>query len=106
MAGVVSQSATEISSQGLIQLTPGVRARVDRTPHSDSDGLGQQYNSPHHVVLERGADVAVVGRGVTEAPDSAEAAKLYRDLLWKAYLQRTQQTSYTANIDHCGSSAS
>lgn len=95
MAGVVSQSATGISSLGLIQLTPGVRSPValngaqkNGTSGTGSDDLGQQYNSPHHVVLERGADVAVVGRGITEASNSVEAAKLYRDLLWKAYLQR------------------
>ncbi|XP_034246401.1 uridine 5'-monophosphate synthase-like [Thrips palmi] len=91
VAGVVSQSASGIPSPGLIQLTPGVRAGVNGTPQSDSDGLGQQYNSPRHVVLERGADVAVVGRGVTEAPDSAEAAKFYRDLLWEAYLERVSE---------------
>jgi len=99
VAGVVSQSATGISSLGLIQLTPGVRVPVAQngvqngilnngTLCTGSDGLGQQYNSPHHVVLERGADVAVVGRGITEASNSAEAAKLYRNLLWKAYQQR------------------
>ncbi|XP_034243615.1 uridine 5'-monophosphate synthase-like isoform X2 [Thrips palmi] len=93
VAGVVSQSATGISSIGLIQLTPGVRIPVAQNGaqtngSSGSDGLGQQYNSPHHVVLERGADVAVVGRGITEAANSAEAAELYRDVLWKAYQQR------------------
>ena len=93
VAGVVSQSASEISSVGLIQLTPGVRVPADhngreKNGESNSDGLGQQYNSPHHVVLERGADIAVVGRGITEAESPASAAKLYRDSLWAAYQQR------------------
>ena len=95
VAGVVSQSAVGISSVGLIQLTPGVRIPAtlngsgkNGVSSSGSDGLGQQYNSPHHVVVERGADIAVVGRGITEAENSGNAAKLYRDLLWSAYEQR------------------
>lgn len=97
VAGVVSQSATGISSVGLVQLTPGVRAPAAQngrekncvsSTKSGSDGLGQQYNSPHDVVLKRGADIAVVGRGITEAENPADAAKLYRDLLWSAYEQR------------------
>lgn len=94
VAGVVSQSSTGLPSLGLVQLTPGVRVAHSQNGvgkngnDTSSDGLGQQYNSPHHVVLERGADVAVVGRGITESENPAEAAKLYRDLLWKAYQQR------------------
>lgn len=97
VAGVVSQSTTGISSVGLIQLTPGVRMSLPQNgaekngpdmPKTGTDGLGQQYNSPHHVVLERGADVAVVGRGITEAENPAAVAKLYRDVLWKAYKER------------------
>lgn len=95
VAGIVSQSASGISSPGLVQLTPGVRTSSSQngkdkngTSGSGGDGLGQQYNSPDHVVLERGADVAVVGRGITEADNPSDAAKLYRDLLWKAYEQR------------------
>ncbi|KAK3908709.1 Uridine 5'-monophosphate synthase [Frankliniella fusca] len=93
VAGIVSQSATGISSPGLVQLTPGVRTissqnGKERNGTSREDGLGQQYNSPDHVVLERGADIAVVGRGITEADSPSDAAKLYRDLLWKAYEER------------------
>ncbi|XP_026281693.1 uridine 5'-monophosphate synthase [Frankliniella occidentalis] len=95
VAGIVSQSASGISLPGLVQLTPGVRTSSSQngkdkngTSGSGGDGLGQQYNSPDHVVLERGADVAVVGRGITEADNPSDAAKLYRDLLWKAYEQR------------------
>lgn len=80
-----------------MQLTPGVRITSTQNGSDKNgsvlsgakdDGLGQQYNSPQHAVLERGADVAVVGRGVTEADNPVEAAKLYRDLLWKAYEER------------------
>lgn len=82
VAGVVCQRSDLVKSAGLIQLTPGVR--IDEK----ADGLGQQYETPENAVLERGADVAVVGRGVYGARNAAEAAQLYRDRLWAAYEQR------------------
>jgi len=92
VAGVVSQSAVGISSPGLVQLTPGVQVQASDAGGASppGDGLGQQYNSPEEVVLRRGADVAVVGRGVTKSDNVAEAARSYRDLLWAAYEKRTQ----------------
>jgi len=90
VAGVVSQSALGISSVGLVQLTPGVQASDAGGASRPGDGLGQQYNSPEEVVLQRGADVAVVGRGVTKSDNVAEAACYYRDLLWAAYEKRIQ----------------
>lgn len=50
------------SNPGMIQLTPGVKLS------KDSDDLGQQYNTPENVV-NSGADLAVVGRGITKATD-------------------------------------
>lgn len=83
VAGIVGQRRELLAGQpGLVQLTPGVR--IDET----GDALGQQYDSPEAVVLERGADVAVVGRGVYQAENAAEAAQLYRDRLWAAYEKR------------------
>lgn len=82
VAGVVCQRSGLVTAAGLIQLTPGVR--IDEK----ADGLGQQYETPEHAVLERGADVAVVGRGVYGARNAAEAAQLYRDRLWAAYEKR------------------
>lgn len=82
VAGVVCQTRGLVQNGGLIQLTPGVR--IDEK----SDGLGQQYETPEHAVLEKGADIAVVGRGVYAAKNAAVAAKLYRDRLWAAYEKR------------------
>lgn len=55
------------------------------------DNLGQQYNSPEVVVLEKGADIAVVGRGVIEAKNIATAAKEYKNKLWSAYEKRLEE---------------
>ncbi|XP_063230651.1 uridine 5'-monophosphate synthase [Bacillus rossius redtenbacheri] len=82
VCGLVCQSPGLLRAPGQLQLTPGVRLETA------SDGLGQCYHSPREAVLERGADVAVVGRGVTRAEDPGAAARRYRDLLWAAYLQR------------------
>ncbi|XP_030374226.1 uridine 5'-monophosphate synthase [Scaptodrosophila lebanonensis] len=82
VAGVVCQSANCFAFPGLIQLTPGVK--IDESV----DKLGQQYQTPEHVVKERGADIAVVGRGILQAKNVAQAAQTYRDRLWTAYTER------------------
>lgn len=82
VAGIVCQSRDVLSSPGIIQLTPGVQL------HASKDGLGQNYNSPEDVVIKRGADIAVVGRGIIASEDPAKEAKIYRDKLWEAYENR------------------
>lgn len=82
VAGVVCQSANCFHFPGLVQLTPGVK--IDDTV----DQLGQQYQTPEHVVQERGADIGVVGRGILHAKSVEKAAALYRDRLWAAYTDR------------------
>ncbi|EEB16626.1 conserved hypothetical protein [Pediculus humanus corporis] len=80
--GLVCQSPELIKVPHLIQLTPGVKIE------EGSDGLGQNYNSPEYVVLEKGADVAVVGRGIIKSQNPEKAAILYKEKLWDASLKR------------------
>ncbi|XP_017074677.1 uridine 5'-monophosphate synthase [Drosophila eugracilis] len=82
VAGVVCQSSDAFAFPGLLQLTPGVK--IDESV----DQLGQQYQSPEHVVKERGADIGVVGRGILKAASPEQAAQTYRDRLWAAYQDR------------------
>ncbi|KAH8265365.1 hypothetical protein KR038_005251 [Drosophila bunnanda] len=82
VAGVVCQSSDAFAFPGLLQLTPGVK--IDETV----DQLGQQYQTPEHVVKERGADIGVVGRGILKAKNPEQAAQTYRDRLWAAYQDR------------------
>lgn len=82
VAGIVCQTKGVVQDPGLLQLTPG--CKIDTT----TDGLGQQYNTPAFVIKEKGADIAVVGRGILNAKDIRASAELYRDQLWTAYLER------------------
>lgn len=82
VAGIVCQNPKYVKNVGLLQMTPGVKIG------DISDGLGQQYVSPDDAVMVRGADIAVVGRGVVHASDRAAAAKEYRKQLWIAYTNR------------------
>lgn len=81
VAGVVSQNNV-FNQPGLIQLTPGVQLA------KGGDELGQQYNTPDFVVKEKGADIAVVGRGIYQAKDVATVAESYQQALWTAYCDR------------------
>jgi len=52
------------------------------------DHLGQKYQNPNDVIGTKGADIAVVGRGIYEDDNPAIAAKLYKEWLWNSYLER------------------
>ncbi|XP_015186470.1 PREDICTED: uridine 5'-monophosphate synthase [Polistes dominula] len=78
--GLVCQSNI-ISDLGMLQLTPGVKL------YNNCDNLGQQYNTPESVV-NSGADVAVVGRGIIEATDQLATVLEYKKQLWTAYKKR------------------
>lgn len=80
VVGLVCQSNLS-SRAGLLQLTPGVKLS------KGGDELGQQYNDPQSVV-DAGADLAVVGRGITEASDKLSAVLEYKKQLWLAYKKR------------------
>jgi len=67
---------------GMINFSPGVNLK--RT----SDGGGQQFRSPHSAIVDDGADVIIVGRGITEALDVREAAREYRNAAWNSYCEK------------------
>lgn len=86
VVGLVSQSDL-LAQPGLLQLTPGVKLS------KSADTLDQQYNNPQSVI-NAGADLAVVGRGITEAPSTSwlTVTLEYKKQLWEAYKKRINET--------------
>ena len=82
--GLIAQSRLEKTRPEIIQMTPGVKINDSEA----TEGLGQQYDTPESAVLTRGADIIIVGRGVTHSPDPAIAAEMYRKAGWEGYLKR------------------
>jgi orotidine-5'-phosphate decarboxylase len=75
-------TSNEIDDDFLI-LTPGVGL------DSKGDGKGQQYKTPREVILDRGCDVIIVGRGIYgKGNDVKEQAERYRKEGWVAYQER------------------
>lgn len=69
----------------MVQLTPGVHLRLQ------GDDKDQRYSSPEEAVEKKGADLIIVGRGVTGAEQPKEEAEKYRREAWEAYTRRTGQ---------------
>jgi orotidine-5'-phosphate decarboxylase len=92
--GLVAQEAFDIPS--LITFTPGVNI-VDK-----GDNLGQQYNSPEHVIGNRGTDVIIVGRAIYNAKDQRQEAERYRQIAWDAYGKRSAVRGKVMSLNYMG----
>jgi len=84
VAGFIAQSPIT-KDPGQLQLTPGVHLSASQ------DGRDQRYVTPRSAVLDRGADVIIVGRGITGASDPLQTARQYRSEGWAALVEREQQ---------------
>ena len=74
-----------VKDYGLVQMTPGVNLVVA------GDGGDQRYVTPKQAVMERGADIVIVGRGVTGEEDQGAAAAMYKEEAWNTYKQKCCQ---------------
>jgi uridine monophosphate synthetase len=79
--GFVSQNRVTCEPQ-FVTFTPGVQLE------SKGDSLGQQYTTPEEAV-SRGADIVIVGRGVSGADDPQAMARLYQERSYRAYTQQS-----------------
>lgn len=82
--GFISQNSLTDAAH-LLHMTPGVQG-LDSG--SKGDTLGQQYNTPRDVIVSKGSDIIIVGRGIYGAVNPDEMAKLYQEAGWNAYLEK------------------
>lgn len=83
VCGFVCQDRNRCDAgDGLVYMTPGVRADADQ------DHLDQRYRSCRHAILAQRNDFVIVGRGIYETPDPARSAATYRERAWNALLER------------------
>ncbi|GFO35067.1 uridine 5'-monophosphate synthase [Plakobranchus ocellatus] len=70
------------SNPSFLHMTPGVQLEAGQ------DSLGQQYLTPSEVIGKRGSDLIIVGRGIYQAQDPANAAKQFQIAGYDAYVTR------------------
>lgn len=63
----------------LINIISGIKLQGGK------DNLGQQYLTPHEAITKKGGDIIVVGRGIFESSNPADAARQYRDAAFDSY---------------------
>jgi uridine monophosphate synthetase len=83
VVGFVTQRVVSPDAQW-INFTPGIQLQTGK------DGLGQQYNTPEEAILERGADVIIVGRDIIKSENPLKQAQIYRKQGFLAYQKRIQ----------------
>ena len=91
VAGFVSQSRIKVDKKDCfyLQFTPGVALN----DYKDGDGLGQRYCYVEDAILERGADVIIVGRGILKHSNDnrREVAEEFQRKGWAALVQKLMQ---------------
>lgn len=80
---IAQESLNQADGDNFLAMAPGIK--FVEPGESAGDGLGQQYNSPQSLIVEKGVDIVIVGRGILLAEDKAETADRYRKVAWEAY---------------------
>lgn len=70
----VSEDAT------LLNIMPGIKFETG------GDNLGQQYSTPKDAIMNKGADVIIVGRGIFASEDPSTTAQRYKVAAFEAYI--------------------
>ena len=67
----------------LVTMTPGVNFA------QGGDALGQNYNTPDEVIINKKADIVIVGRGIYQSNTPKQIASDYRKAAWQSLLKRS-----------------
>lgn len=85
VAGVISQNRDPELSFKYLCVMPGIHLS------QAEDGQDQNYRLPSQAFIA-GADIIVVGRGITTAQNYTQAAEAYRQAGWTAYFHQKSQS--------------
>lgn len=90
--GFISQENLNTEAgDAFLSMTPGCQLPPEGEDGvAAGDGKGQQYNTPKKLVVEKGVDVVIVGRGILKAADQKAEAERYRRAAWDAYQERVR----------------
>ena len=80
VSGFISQNRNFERDESFLQFTPGVNRNIVE------DKLDQRYKTPSQAI-EDGADVIIVGRGITGSYDVKKEAEIYRKMAWEKYVE-------------------
>lgn len=80
--GLIAQEKVSLLPY-MVHMTPGVSLETK------GDTLGQQYNSPHAVIAERGSDIIIVGRAIIGAKNPRSEAQRFREAALQAFDQKS-----------------
>lgn len=86
VSGFISQSSIT-NDPGFIQFTPGVNIGTK------ADNLGQQYITPEEAVINRGADIIIVGRGILKSEDPLTKLLEFKTRGFNSYLEKITRSS-------------
>lgn len=76
--GFISQSRVS-SNPKFLHLTPGVNLK------DSNDKFDQNYTSPSKAIKEKGADIIIVGRGISKSNEPGRMSKMYKEEAYLAY---------------------
>ncbi len=90
--GFISQESLNTAPDDqFISMSPGCQLPpqdVDANATIEGDGKGQQYNTPQKLIVQKGNDIVIVGRGIIKAENPVAEAERYRKKAWEAYKER------------------
>ena len=70
----------KISDDKFLYLTPGVNR------NASNDSYDQKYKTPEKAIRD-GADIIIVGRGITMSNNIKKECQMYKELAWQEYYQ-------------------